>query len=121
MTGSKEAVEEPVAEASRAEKEALEGLTEPMTRALGLREEGKDEGAKAVFMEMLKTEPRLAEPRLEHVLQRRPDGGVEGAGLASGGVRLRLGEPLARGLPGAPRGARGSGTRPSRRARPRPR
>ena len=49
----------------KADAEQLAELEPKMMEAMSARAEGKDGAAKAIFEDILKAEPRLAEPRLE--------------------------------------------------------
>ncbi len=53
----------------------LDALAPRMQAAVELRQEGRDDKAEAIFREILKSEPRLAEPRLElaHLAALRED------------------------------------------------
>ena len=57
--------EEESSQMIKADAEQLAGLEPKMMEAMAARAEGKDDVAKTIFEEILKGEPRLAEPRLE--------------------------------------------------------
>ena len=57
--------EEESSQMIKADAEQLAGLEPKMMEAMAARAAGKDDIAKTIFEEILRGEPRLAEPRLE--------------------------------------------------------
>lgn len=68
MTDETTAQDEPSEETAKlleADRDQLKSLEKKMRRAVELRLDGSDDKAREIFEEILKQEPRLAEPRLE--------------------------------------------------------